>query len=117
MRFKKKKVKEMPEDKYRIIKIGKEALFEHIYEGIIDKEEQLFDVTDSTTIVKCFDINWETGEFIAIARKELEENEHLQFDIDTQKLIAKMKDTTDTLFTDDVFIELSKDEVDEMLKE
>ena len=83
---------QIPKNKCRIIKIGKEALFEFIYESIIDNQENFFDVSDGTKIVTSFDINWETGEFICVARNELEDEEHLQFPkIDTQKLLSKLK--------------------------
>ena len=42
----------IPDDKYRIIKIGKEALFELICEAFKEWEEDFFDVADSTTMVK-----------------------------------------------------------------
>lgn len=71
-----------------------------------------FDVSDVTSIVSHFEINWETGEFIYIERTELEENEHLQFpDIDSQLLISKMKDTTSTLYGPKRYIELDKEEI------
>ena len=53
----------IPDDKYRIIKIGKEALFELICEAFKDGEEEFFNVSDSTTMVKSFCIDWEKGEF------------------------------------------------------
>ena len=109
------KEKRIPDDKYRIIKIGKEALFELICEAFKDSEEQFFDVTDSTTIVKSFSIDWEKGEFICVARNELpEEEEHLQFDFDANELISKLEDTTDTLFAPNRYIEVSKDYIDNL---
>ena len=107
--------KRIPDDKYRIIKIGKEALFELICEAFKDSEEEFFDVTDATTIVKSFSIDWEKGEFLCIARNELpEEEEHLQFDVDTNELISKIKNTTDTLFAPNRYIEVSKDCIDNL---
>lgn len=107
--------KRIPDDKYRIIKIGKEALFELICEAFKDSEEEFFDVTDSSAIVKSFSIDWEKGEFICVARNELpEEEEHLQFDVDTNELISKLEDTTDTLFAPNRYIEVSKDYIDNL---
>ena len=40
------------ENKIRVIKIGKEALFEFIYEKIIDNQEQYFDV-DPLEVMEC----------------------------------------------------------------
>ena len=107
--------KRIPDDKYRIIKIGKEALFELICEAFKDSEEEFFDVTDATTIVKSFSIDWEKGEFICVARNELpEEEEHLQFDVDTNELISKLENTTNTLFAPNRYIEVSKNYIDNL---
>lgn len=105
----------IPDDKYRIIKIGKEALFELICEAFKDGEEEFFNVSDSTTMVKSFCIDWEKGEFICIARNELsEEQEHLQFNVDVNELISKIENTTDTLFAPGRYIEVSKSEIDNL---
>ncbi len=44
------KNKTIADDKYRVIKIGKEAIFEFLYESFMDKLETFFDVSDSTTV-------------------------------------------------------------------
>ena len=107
--------KRIPNDKYRIIKIGKEALFEAICEFFKENEEEFFDVSDATTIVKSFAMDWEKGEFICLARNELDEDEeHLQFDVDAGELISKIEDTTDTLFAPGRYIELPKSDVDSL---
>ena len=104
--------KRIPDDKSRIIKIGKEALFELICEAFKDSEEEFFDVTDSLAIVKSFSIDWKKGEFICVARNELPEEE--EFDVDTNELISKLEDTTDTLFAPNRYIEVSKDYIDNL---
>ncbi len=107
--------KRIPDDKYRIIKIGKEALFELICESFKENEETFFDVSDATTIVKSFSVDWEKGEFICVARNELPEGEeHVQFDVDTYELISKIEDTTDTLFAPDRYIEVLKSDIDNL---
>ena len=88
----KKKGKTIPQNKYRIVKIGKDAIYEILREYIIDNQENFFDVTDGTKIVTHFDINWDTGEFICIARNEYGEDEHLQSNIDTTKILSKLQD-------------------------
>ena len=109
------KKKRIPDDKYRIIKIGKEALFELICEAFKDGEEEFFDVSDATSIVTSFCIDWEKGEFMCIARNELpEEEEHLQFDVDTYELLSKIEDTTDTLFAPGRYIEVLKSDIDNL---
>ena len=105
------KKKTIPDDKYRIIKIGKDAIFELLYETFTDKLESFFDVSDSTTVVTGFDIDWDKGEFICIARNELSENEHLQFDVNIQSLLQKLEITTDTLFQNSSYVELSKSDI------
>ncbi len=107
--------KRIPDDKYRIIKIGKEALFEVICEFFKDNEEDFFDVSDATTMAKSFAIDWDKGEFICLARNELpEEKEHLQFDVDAYELISKIEDTTKTLFAPCRYKEASKCEIDNL---
>ena len=108
------KSKTIADDKYRIIKIGKDAIFEFLYECFTDKLESFFDVSDSTSIITQFDIDWDKGEFICIARNENSENEHLQFDVDSQELLSKLKVTTDTLFQNNRYIELSKADIEKM---
>ena len=108
--------KRIPDNKYRIIKIGKEALFEFLYESFIDNEEKFFDISDGTKIVTSFDIDWDKGEFICIARNELpEEFEHLQFDVNTTELLSKIEATTDSLYNgSQCYVEISKSDIDNL---
>lgn len=109
------KEKKIPENKYRIIKISEDALFEFLRESIIDSQKEFFDVSDDTSIVTCFDIDWENKSFICVARNELGQEEHLQFpDIDTEKLLLKLKDTTSTLYMDNRYIELTSTEIEDI---
>ena len=108
------KKKTIPDDKYRVIKIGKEAVFEFLYESFKDKIETFFDVSDMTTVVTAFDIDWDKGEFIFVARNEMSENEHLQMDVDLQKLLSELETTTDTLFKNNRYVELSKSDIEKM---
>ena len=107
----KKKEKTIPQGNYRIIKIGKDAIYEVLREYIIENQETFFDVTDGTKIVKHFDINWDTGEFICAARNDYGNDEHLQCNIDTTELLLKLQDTTETLFTEKRYIELSEEKI------
>ena len=108
------KNKTIPDDKYRVIKIGKEAIFEFLYESFTDKNETFFDVSDSATVVTGFDIDWDKGEFICIARNEKSENEHLQFDVNIQTLLENLETTTDTLFQNNRYVELSKSDIEKL---
>lgn len=115
MKLFRKKEKKIPDGKYRIIKIGKEALTEFIYDSINENARRLFDVSDETSIVKCYDIDWKKGELLLIARNEYVENEHLQFDFDTDELLKKLGNTATTLYTDEKrYIELTKEEIEKM---
>lgn len=114
MSFFKKQEKTIPEGKYRIIKIGKDAIFEVLREYIIDNQEDFFDVTDGTKIVTHFEIDWNNGEFICIARNKYGENEYLQCDVDTTEFLLKMQDTTETMFIDKRYVEMSKEEIKNM---
>lgn len=114
MPFFKKQEKTIPDGKYRIIKIGKDTIYELLREYIIDNQEEFFDVTDGTKIVTHFEIDWDKGEFICVARNEYEENKHLQCDVDTTELLLKMQDTTETMFIDERYVEMSKDEIKNM---
>lgn len=102
----------IPDGKYRVIKISRDALFEFIYESFTDSLEEFLGVSDSTSVVTSFDVDWETGSFICVARNDLGENEHLQMEgIDTKLLLSKMDDTTDTMFKDGRFVELTEEEI------
>ena len=107
----KKKGKTIPEGNYRIIKIGKDAIYEILREYIIDNQENFFEVTDGTKIVTHFDMNWGADEFICVARNDYGEDEHLQCNIDTAELLSKLEDTTKTMFDDKRYIELSEEEI------
>lgn len=107
--------KTIPDDKYRVIKIGKEAIFEFLYESITERVETFFDVSDSTNVVTGFEFDWDKGEFICIARNEMSENENLQIDVDLKELLSKLEVTTDTLFQNNRYIELSKSEINDLI--
>ena len=114
MSFLKKQEKPIPDGKYRIIKIGKDAIYEVLREYIIDNQEDFFDVTDGTKIVTHFEMDWDNGEFICVARNEHGEKERLQYDVDTTKLLLKMKDTTATMFIDERYVEMSEEEINNL---
>lgn len=106
--------RKIPDGKYRVIKIGKDAVYEAMREYFMDNAEVFFDISDSTTAVTRFDIDWDKGEFICIARNELPENEHLQFDIDTDKLFSRLENTTDTLFSRNRYVEMSESDIEKL---
>ena len=110
--FKKKKVgKKIPDDTYRVIKISKDALLEFIYESFIDNQETFFDITDGTKIVTSFDVDWENDSFIMIAQNA---DEELPFgkEIDVKKISKAIDDTTNTMYADNRYIELTQEQLD-----
>ena len=95
-----KREKELPDDKVRVIKISKEALYEFIYENFIDGQEAYLDV-DALNVTNSFDINFETGEFIFCVHKTEDKKGKiikLPEEIDLQKLIKNIPDTTSSMY-------------------
>ena len=58
----------MKEKTVRVIKIGREALYEFLYENMISEEENLLQVS-ATEVMNHFAIDWERGEFIFMAHQ------------------------------------------------
>lgn len=111
--------KKLDEDKVRVIKISKEALFEFIYENFIDKQETFFDV-NAIEVADAFDIDYELGEFIFGVYKAEDKNGNiltLPKEIDLQQIMKKIPDTTDTLYGGKRYREFTKDELIELSKE
>jgi hypothetical protein len=103
----------LDEEKVRVIKISKEALFEFIYESFIDHQECFLDV-DYRNVATTFDISFERGEFIFCAYKfEDEEGKLISFpkEIDLQKLMCNIPDTTHTMYTENRYKEYTKEEL------
>ncbi len=110
--FKMKRMK-IDENSVRIIKISKNALFEFIYEKMIDDQEILLDV-DPSDVMNSFDINFERGELIFCAYKS--ENSDGGFfklpeEIDLQKLMHNIPDTTTSLYQENRYKEYTKEEL------
>ena len=111
--------KHLKEDKVRVIKISKEALFEFIYEKFLDNQEEFFDV-NTYDVTSSFDINFEQGEFIFCVSKAEDDNGKilkLPEEIDLQHLMKSMPDTTATMFQQDRYKEFTKEELVELSKE
>ena len=100
--------KKIPKNSCRIIKLSQDAMFEWIYENMIDNMETQFNVhrSEVTKLVLNFDIDWETKEFICVAHNHGFNNIY-----DTECLLSKLKDTTNTLYRRNRYIELTDEEV------
>ena len=114
--FGKKKIeKKIPDNTYRVIKISKDALFEFIYESFIDNQETFFDITDGTKIMTSFDIDWEEGSFTMVAQNCKDESSFYN-EIDIKKISKGIDDTTNTMYADNRYIELSQEQLDAILE-
>jgi len=103
----------MDKDKYRIIKISKEVLYEFIYEKFIENQEDYLNV-NALEVMNSFEIDFQNGKFIFIAHKSEDEDENiipLPKEIDLKKLINKMEDTTSTMFSENRYVELSLEQI------
>lgn len=108
------KKKHIDQDKVRVIKIGKEALFEFIYENFVAEQGDLFDV-EPTSVCDYFDINYERGEFIFLVCKNEDENGNilcLPKETYLKNIMKKIPYTTDSMFSGDVhYREYTKEEL------
>ncbi|MDF2587634.1 MAG: hypothetical protein K0S41_1475 [Anaerocolumna sp.] len=105
--------KELELGKYRIIKIGRNALYELIYEHFISQQFDFFEV-NPVQVMDSFEIDFENGEFIFMVHKCEDGNKNLiplPKEIDLIKLMKNMKDTTNTIFQDNRYIELTLDDI------
>jgi len=108
----KKNKKELEKDKYRVIKISKEALWEFIYESIIDNQDVFFDISDVTTITSHHDIDFENGNYICLIKSDTDDRPlRLTEEINLQVLLNNMEDTTESLYQDNRYKEFSLDEI------
>ncbi len=113
-----KKKKQLKDDEVRVIKISEKALFEFIYEKFIDDQDHYFDV-DPLSVADSFYIDWENRQFIFCAYKsENEKGESLELseNIDLEKLVQKIPDTTDSMYTSTAYKTFTKNELEELCK-
>ena len=113
-----KKHKPLNDNKVRVIKISKEALFEFIYEKIIDDQEEFFDV-DPLSVTDTFDVNFQDGLFICCVNKSKDKDGNilrLPDEIDLQKLMLRIPDTTPSMYQNNRYVEYTKDELIELSK-
>lgn len=104
-------------DKCRIVKISKDALNEFIYETFIANHEEILDI-GAVDVSNNFAIDWENGNFIFCAYKGEDEDENIipfPKDIDLQKLMKNLPDTTPTVLTDCPYRDYSFDELREII--
>ena len=89
----------MKEKAVRVIKIGKEALYEFLYENMISEEETLLQVS-ATEVMNHFAMDWERGEFIFMAHKAEDADGELiplPKEIQPETLLKALPVTTESL--------------------
>ena len=89
----------MKENTVRVIKIGKEALYEFLYENIISQEESLLQVP-ATEVMNSFAMDWERGEFIFMAHQAEDADGELislPKEIQPETLLKALPETTESL--------------------
>lgn len=104
--------KPLAENSVRVIKIGKDALYEFIYEQMIEHMDQFFDV-DRLEVSCAFDLNFEAGEFIFCVYQDTDnqgEFVELSQEIDWRKVMKYIPETTSTLYTNDRYREYSMEQ-------
>ena len=112
--FKKKKVeKKIPDNTYRVIKISKEALYEFVYETFIENQEQFLDISDVTSVVHGFCMDWDDDSFTFVARTAKNDNDFFE-EIDVPKISKAITDTTSTMFKQKRYIDLSQKQINDI---
>jgi hypothetical protein len=116
--MRKRKKQDMNENDVKVIKISKEALFEFIYEQFIANEELFLDVSP-LDVSNSFEMDWENGQFIFCAHKSEDLNgNYISFpkEIDLQKVMKNIPDTTSTILSANRFRKYTKGELIELSK-
>lgn len=99
----------MDKDKYRFIKISKQALWEFIYESMTEHQSEFFDV-EPTEISSHFAVDFDTGNLLWLVHKSEDSEGNLialPKDIDATKLMLQADDTTSSLFAPHRYKEMS----------
>jgi len=102
--------KALPDGRYRIIKISRDAVYEAVREEVKDHLEDFFDVSDCTKYISHHNMDFETGEYICCVENF---NGTLASppEIDIEKLLENMEDTTNSLYNPGRYAELSLEEI------
>ena len=119
VRDRENKPQTMDGDTVRVIKIGKEALFEFIYEKFNEDQDEYLDV-DPLQVTNYWDIDFENRQFLYCAVK-FEEDEAgnpigWPETIDFSKLMKKLPDTTATMYQSNRYKDYTKQELEELSK-
>ena len=114
----KKKKQPVNDDEVRVIKIGADALFEFIYESIIDGQEAFLDV-DPLSVTDSFYMDWENRQLIFCAYKtENSKGELLKLpeNMSFEKLMKRIPNTTESMYAPNRYRKYTKAKIEEMCK-
>jgi len=110
----------MKEKTVRVIKIGKEALYEFLYENIISQEESLLQVP-ATEVMNSFAMDWEKREFIFMAHQAEDADGELislPKEIQPETLLKALPETAESLLgRGKVYRDYSFEELKEICEE
>ena len=110
----------MKENTVRVIKIGKEALYEFLYENIISQEESLLQVP-ATEVMNSFAMDWEKREFIFMAHQAEDADGELislPKEIQPETLLKALPETAESLLgRGKVYRDYSFEELKEICEE
>ena len=110
----------MKEKTVRVIKIGKEALYEFLYENMISEEETLLQVS-ATEVMNSFVMDWEKGEFIFMAHQAEDADGELiplPKEIQPETLLKALPVTTESLLKQGkVYQDYNFEELKELCRE
>ena len=110
----------MKKNTVRVIKIGKEALYEFLYENIISKEESLLQVP-ATEVMNSFAMDWEKREFIFMAHQAEDADGELislPKEIQPETLLKALPETAESLLgRGKVYRDYSFEELKEICEE
>lgn len=95
-----------------MIKISRDALYELIYETIIDRMDIYLDIPDRTKIGGyTWKLDWETGTFLfAVKGEDGTENPNMS-ELDLDALMEHMPDTTPSMYQEKRYRELTRKEL------
>ena len=110
----------MKEKTVRVIKIGREALYEFLYENMISEEENLLQVS-ATEVMNHFAIDWEKEEFIFMAHQAEDADGELiplPKEIQLETLLKVLPETAESLLgRGKVYRDYSFEELKELCEE
>ena len=110
----------MKEKTVRVIKIGKEALYEFLYENIISQEKNLLQVP-ATEVLNSFAMDWEKREFIFMAHQAEDADGELislPKEIQPETLLKALPETAESLLgRGKVYRDYSFEELKEICEE